>query len=33
MGTTTVSITQAKNNLADVVNRAAYGKERFLDGL
>ena len=30
MGTTTVSITQAKNNLADVVNRAAYGKERFL---
>jgi len=29
MGTTTVSITQAKNNLADVVNRAAYGKERF----
>ncbi|MBC8446512.1 MAG: type II toxin-antitoxin system Phd/YefM family antitoxin [Chloroflexi bacterium] len=30
MNTTTVSITQAKNNLADVVNRAAYGKERFL---
>lgn len=30
MGTTMVSITQAKNNLADVVNRAAYGGERFL---
>ena len=27
MGTTTVSMTQAKNELADVVNRAAYGGE------
>ena len=25
-----VSITQAKNRLSDVVNRAAYGGERFL---
>lgn len=25
-----VSITQAKNSLSDVVNRAAYGGERFL---
>lgn len=30
MSTTAVSITQAKNNLADAVNRAAYGRERFL---
>jgi prevent-host-death family protein len=30
MGTTTVSMTQAKNRLADVVNRAAYGGERIV---
>ena len=30
MGTTTVSMTQAKNELADVVNRAAYGGERII---
>jgi len=30
MGTATVSMTQAKNELADVVNRAAYGGERII---
>lgn len=30
MDTTTVSMTQAKNELADVVNRAAYGGERII---
>ena len=30
MGTATVSMTQAKNELADVVNRAAYGGERIV---
>ena len=30
MSTTTVSMTQAKNRLADVVNRAAYGGERIV---
>ncbi len=30
MGTATVSMTQAKNELADVVNRVAYGGERIV---
>jgi prevent-host-death family protein len=30
MGTVTVSMTQAKNELADVVNRVAYGRERII---
>jgi len=30
MSTTTVSMTQAKSRLADVVNRAAYGGERIV---
>jgi prevent-host-death family protein len=30
MGTKTVSMTQAKNRLADVVNRAAHGGERIV---
>ena len=30
MSTITVSMTQAKNELADVVNRAAYGGERII---
>jgi len=30
MSTITVSMTQAKNELADVVNRVAYGRERII---
>lgn len=30
MSTTTVSMTEAKNTLADVVNRVAYGGERII---